>query len=48
MPLGIKMTKIDKVLKFEQSDWIKKYINFNTEKKKKTNTANSFEKNFFK
>ena len=48
LPLGIKMTKIDKVLKFEQSDWIKKYINFNTEKKKKTNTANSFEKNFFK
>ena len=30
------------MLKFKQSDWIKKYINFNTEKR--TNAANSFER----
>ena len=37
--------KIHKVLKLKQSDWIKKYIDFNREKR--TNTVNSFEKNVF-
>ena len=41
----MKLTKIHKALKFKQSDWIKKYIDFNTEKR--TNTANSLEKDFF-
>ena len=46
LSLGIKLTKIHKVLKFKQSGWIHKYIDFNTEKG--INAANSFQKDFFK
>ena len=44
LSLGMKLNKIRKGLRFKQSDWMEKYVDFNTEKR--TIAANSFEKNF--
>ena len=46
LSVGMTLTKIHRVLEFKQSDWMKKYIDFNTEKR--MNAPNDLEKYFFK
>ena len=46
LSLGMKLKKIHRVLEFTQQPWMKRYIDFNTEKR--TMAKNSFEKDFFK
>lgn len=44
--LGLVLTRIHRGIRFEESDWMKKYINLNTDLRAKG--KNEFEKDFFK
>ena len=44
--LGMIVKKIHKILSFQQSTWLKNYIDFNTQQR--TMASNDFEKDFFK
>jgi hypothetical protein len=46
MSLGIKVTKVHRIITFKQSPWMKPYIDFNTQKR--TEDTNDFDKDFFK
>ena len=43
---GLKLIKVPQVIEFDKEAWLKEYINFNTELRKKA--TNDFEKDFFK
>ena len=44
--MGLKLSKIHRGIKFEESQWLEKYIALNTELR--TTAANEFENDFFK
>lgn len=46
LSLGLKLERVHRVMSFQQSPWLKEYIDFNTEKRKEART--DFEKDFWK
>ena len=46
LQLGLKIKKINSVISFEQSKWLKEYIDFNTNKRKES--TEDFEKDMYK
>ena len=45
LELGMKLKKIHRILNFKQKDWMKPYIDFNTQKRKEA--TNDADKNLF-
>ena len=46
LELGMKLKEINRILKFKQKDWMKPYIDFNTQRTKEA--TNEADKNHFK
>ena len=46
LELGMKLKNVHRILKFKQKDWMKPYIDFNTQKRKET--TNDADRNLFK
>ena len=46
LSLGMKLTRTHRVLKLKQSDWLMRFNDFDTDKRR--NAANGFERHFFK
>ena len=46
LDLGLNLTKVNRVIEFNQSPWLKQYIDFNPERRK--HARNPLEKDFFK